>query len=403
MRTALRAERPERIGIAVSGGGDSLALLHLMAALAPDEGWHLQVATVDHALRPGSAAEARQVGALCAGLGLAHAVLCWDHGPVRGNLQDAARQARYDLLAGWALAQGLDHVVLAHTRDDQAETFLMGLSRMAGLDGLVGMRPGWSRDGIRFVRPLLAAGRDELRSYLTGLGVGWIDDPSNEDMRFARVRARRVMEGLTPLGLSAGVLDGVMSNLRQAQAALQGITLETAAKIASEPAGMVCFERAAWGALSPELRRRLMIGALMSVSGAAYPPRATALARFLTVAKAGRTATLWGCRLLVTTDGLCIVREPRAVEGLRGRPGQAWDRRWRVEGPFAPGMEIRVLGPVGLIQCPKWRETGLPRAALLVSPAVWHDDRLISAPMVAFCNGFSARIDTAFALRSVLH
>ncbi|MFV0490214.1 MAG: tRNA lysidine(34) synthetase TilS [Pseudorhodobacter sp.] len=403
MRAAFRPDEPTRIGVAVSGGGDSLALLHLLARLAPEEGWQIQAATVDHALRPESAAEARQVAEICAHLGIRHKVLRWDHGPVSGNLQDAARRARYRLLGDWAAGEDISHVALAHTADDQAETFLMGLSRVAGLDGLVGMRPCWAHGQVRFVRPLLGARRAELRDYLKDRRIGWIDDPSNDDPRYARVRARRALAELASLGISAGTLEGVMSNLRQVQQMLQQLAEDLARRIASEIGGMVLIDRAAWQEQPLELRRRLMIAALLSVSGAEYPPRAAAIRRLLAVVAAGRTATLWGCHIQVTTSEIRVLREERAVRRARVPPGRPWDCRWHVDGPFERGMEIRALGAEGLKYCPDWRETGLPRAALLVSPAVWGQDRLVSAPLAGFSHGFSARIDAAFMLSSVLH
>ena len=131
--------RPTALGVAVSGGGDSVALLCLMADWAAPREVRLAAATVDHGLRPEAAAEAAGVAALCGRLGLAHATLRWEGWDGRGNLMDAARRARRRLLADWAAEQGLAAVALAHTRDDQAETVLMRLARGAGVDGLSAM------------------------------------------------------------------------------------------------------------------------------------------------------------------------------------------------------------------------------------------------------------------------
>ncbi len=124
------------LGIAVSGGSDSLALLHLMVewGRAP-----LRCVTVDHRLRDASAEEAAQVAEICAALGIAHDTLTWDGWDGQGNLAAEARRARYALLADWAVTHGLTGIALGHTQDDIAETLLMRLARRAGVDGLAAM------------------------------------------------------------------------------------------------------------------------------------------------------------------------------------------------------------------------------------------------------------------------
>ena len=122
-----------RVGVAVSGGGDSMALLHLMHRTALGANCTLFAVTVDHALRLDSAAEARDVAGFCQTLGVHHTTLRWDHGAVSGNLMDAARQARMRLMSDWAAGMGIAHIALGHTADDQAETFLMGLGRASAV------------------------------------------------------------------------------------------------------------------------------------------------------------------------------------------------------------------------------------------------------------------------------
>jgi tRNA(Ile)-lysidine synthase len=316
---------------------------------------------------------------------------------------EAARRARYALLADWAREAGLGHVALAHTADDQAETFLLGLGRAAGLDGLTGMRAGWSQGGVRFVRPLLEVGRADLRDYLRQRGQGWIEDPSNEDPRFDRVKARRALAALAPLGVSVGGIAGSMAHLRAAQAALQEVTQAAARRIGRCRAGMIEMDHDGWRGLPSELRRRLLVAALREVSGADHAPRASAVARLIERAMAGGEATLWGCRMRAGGGVLRILREPKAAAGRIAAPGTLWDARWCVEGPFAPGMEIRALGAAGLRGCKDWRGTGLPREALVVTPAVWQEDRLVSAPLAGLAAGFSARIVAPEALFAVSH
>lgn len=374
----------EEIGVAVSGGGDSIALLHL----ALRAGFRVQAVTVDHALRAESGAEASGVADLCATLGVRHAVLRWEHGPVAGNLMDAARRARLALILDWARAQGLAHVALGHTQDDQAETLLMGLARQAGLPGLSGMRPVWEEGGVTFHRPLLAVGRKELRAWLRRQGLTWVDDPTNEDPRYQRVQARRVLATLAPLGITTAGLARVAGQLQSAQAALAVQVREAAGRHIRAEAG--ALQIAPGLALEPpEVQRQMLQQALRWLTRAPYAPRAADLARFLDAVTAGRDATLAGCR---HRQGW-LMREARALGGPV-QPGELWDGRWRVAGPAG---EVRALGAEGLRQCPTWRAAGLPRPVLEVTPAVWDADLLLAAPLAGWPEGntgaWLARLD----------
>jgi tRNA(Ile)-lysidine synthase len=369
----VRAGLPEgeTIGVALSGGGDSTALLHLCLAA----GLRVEAVTVDHRLRAESAAEAALVAGWCGALGVPHAVQVWEHGAVAGNVMDAARRARMGLICDWARGRGIPHLALGHTRDDQAETVLMGLSRAAGLAGLSGMRRRWQEGGVTFHRPLLDAGREELRGYLRGLGVAWIDDPTNEDDRYLRIKARQALVALAPLGVTAEGLAGVAGHLAQVQEAL-AVQVQAAARHLRETAGALQVDAGLWNE-PDEVQRLLVIAAVRWLSGAAYPPRARDLARFWQAMRTGRQATLAGCE---HRNGW-IFREARAVGGPVPL-GELWDGRWHVTG--AAGT-VRALGPDGLRQC-TWRVTGLPREVLAVTPGLWDGDRLIHAPSAGFGN-----------------
>ena len=191
-----------RLGIAVSGGPDSCALLLLAAAAWPDR---IAAATVDHGLRPESAEEARFVADLCAALGVDHAVLPVTVDP--GNVQAQARAARYRALAGWAGEQGLAALATAHHADDQAETLLLRLNRASGVAGLAGVRErGRVPDSeLLLLRPLLGWRREQLERIVEAAGLRAVADPSNEDDRYDRARLRKALKGvdwLDPVALS---------------------------------------------------------------------------------------------------------------------------------------------------------------------------------------------------------
>jgi tRNA(Ile)-lysidine synthase len=376
---------PDRIGVAVSGGSDSLALLHAARAWGVD----VEAVTVDHGLRPESADEAAYVGEVCRGLGVTHTVLGWQGWDGKGNLQDQARQNRYALISHWAEARRLPSVALGHTMDDQAETLLMRLVREAGVEGLASMRLVFEREGTRFDRPLLFDRRADLRAYLTSLGVRWVEDPSNEDESYGRVRARRALEALGPLGIGTEALFRVALNLRDASDALGQVASDFARARVKAAGGDLIFDRTALRRQPAEIVRRLIGHALMFVASAGYPPRREPLDGVMEHLRAAGSLTLHGCLVTVTDMTVRIAREHAAVSALRGPTNAVWDQRWRLTGPHETGLEVRALGEA-VRECPDWRSTGLPRATLLASPAVWRGDVLVAAPVAGMGNGWTA-------------
>lgn len=192
----------EPLALAVSGGPDSMALLALAHAALPGR---VAAATVDHGLRPESAAEAALVAAACVQLSVPHATLRPDVPIAGGNLHAAARAARYALLGRWAVAAGSRVLATAHHADDQAETFLMRAVRGAGPAGLAGIRERRDEGGVAVIRPLLGWRRAELAEVVAQAGLPTVADPSNTDERFERARVRQLLASqpwLDPAGLA---------------------------------------------------------------------------------------------------------------------------------------------------------------------------------------------------------
>ncbi|MEM9583438.1 MAG: tRNA lysidine(34) synthetase TilS [Pseudomonadota bacterium] len=379
----------ESFGVAVSGGSDSLALLHLAAAWGKAP---VHAVTVDHGLRDEAAAEAAYVAKICDRLGVAHHILRW-HWDGTGNLQDRARRARYDLIADWAAHERVQTVLLGHTQDDVAETFLMRLAREAGIDGLSAMRAEVERNGVAFLRPFLSVARADLQSYLTRHHVDWICDPSNDDARFDRVKARQALEALSPLGITAEGLATVAYNLGLARTDLNFAAHRAAElHLSYEEGDIVIDDVTALRRIGVEIPRRLMVAALMAVSGAQYPPRRLTVYDLDADLRLGRTSTAHGCLLTVQKDSIRITREWNAVKGLVSDTSGLWDGRWRLDGPHAPDLIVAALGEEGILHCPDWRDTGLPRASHLASPAVWRGVELVAAPVAGLANGWCATL-----------
>lgn len=406
---------PDALGVAVSGGGDSMALLHLMHGFCALNNLHLRAVTVDHGLRPAAQDEAHAVARYCASLGVPHDTLEWRGWDGRGNLQAQARDARYGLMANWAKERGIAWVALGHTADDQAETVLMRLARRAGVDGLSAMPHRALRAGVTWVRPLLGASRAELRRYLREQGIDWSEDPSNEDAAYERIRARQAMTVLADLGIEAVGLSMVAAQMGTARKALDWQTFLAAREMVTVEAGALVIEDRRLRVLPEEIRRRLLVQAIRWISDAPYPPRRGAVATLMKALAQGQAATADGCHARRIGGNIWIFREFEAVRALTSLPGALWDTRWHIwcedireQGALreagqeaAEGMQVRALGPEGLAQCPDWRATGCPRDVLLSTPAMWRGDTVVAAPLAGMGQNWHAEVnggpDTFFA------
>ena len=286
---ALSAPR-ERIGIAVSGGPDSLALLLLAAAARPGL---VEAATVDHGLRAESRAEAEMVARICAELRVPHEILAveWSE-PPSSAIQERAREARYRLLAGWLVERKLKALATAHHADDQAETILMRLNRGSGLRGLAGMRATSVVPGSRLplLRPLLSWQRAELEQLCAAAGLEPAVDPSNSDDQFERVRIRKALADAA--WLSPEALARSAAHLASADDALgwvaEGLAL---ARVTDDAEGLQVDA----DGLPLELQRRLLLIAFARFHAA--EPRGADLMRAIEALSRGNSTTLSGLKL----------------------------------------------------------------------------------------------------------
>lgn len=268
-----------RLGIAVSGGADSLALLLLAAAASPDA---VAAATVDHGLRPEAAAEAEFVGAVCAALGVPHRTLPVTV-PPGASIQARARTARYAALASWARQEGLEALLTAHHSDDQAETLLMRLVRGAGLGGLAGVRPIAEIGGLLVYRPLLGWRRDALRTVVEEAGLSPTDDPSNADETYDRVRMRRRLAETA--WLDAAPIARSAAALAEAEQALDWTAGTLATERVSAEGSLLRLDPSG---LPPELLRRLVLLCLRRVDPASAPRGEQVTALIETLRRGGK-------------------------------------------------------------------------------------------------------------------
>ena len=201
-----------RVAVAVSGGSDSMALLHMM------RGRNITALTVDHGLRTESAAEAAGVAAFCKKIGVPHHILKWDGTKYKTGIEEAARIGRYDLMTKYCLENDINVLAIAHQRDDNIETFFMNLARGSGLYGLSGMKEVSQRGKITMWRPLLNVSRADLEKYCAENKVPYISDPMNDDESFTRVKIRK---NRALLGLSDDRVQLAIQNLSRAREAIE--------------------------------------------------------------------------------------------------------------------------------------------------------------------------------------
>ncbi len=260
--------------VAVSGGGDSVALLRLLGPEADRRNMRLTVAHLHHGIRGRAAdADARFVHDLAAARHCP-VVLAWEDAPAHArarkeSLEMAARALRRAFLADAAREAGADAIVLGHTADDQAETLVLRLARGCGLDGLAGMRTEDRLDGIPLLRPLLGERRGELRRYLRAIGQPWREDATN---RAGEARRNRVRRRVLPL-LERELNPRVVAALARVAAQLQGerdwwrAAAERAwPRVVRNRNGRMRLDVGAWRRLPAPLRDRLM-RSLLRIAG----------------------------------------------------------------------------------------------------------------------------------------
>lgn len=294
---------PERLGLAVSGGPDSLALLLLAAAALPGR---LEAATVDHRLRPESLLEALHVEYLCERLGCPHTILAVESPPGPANIQAEARRLRYAALAAWAGRRALPAVATAHHADDQAETVLMRLGRGSGVGGLAGIRPVQRIGPLELVRPLLGWTKAELVHLVGSAGLEAAEDPSNGDPRFDRANVRDLLR--TTPQLDAERLARSAAACRDADEALNWMTDRLAEERLSRGADGWRLDPAG---LPRELRRRLLLRAIDAVQGASETDARRGIDGLLARLDAGDVGTLAGVRATGGAVWLLAAAPPR--------------------------------------------------------------------------------------------
>lgn len=330
----------QALGLAVSGGPDSLALMLLAQrwALAQPQPPRLFVYSLDHGLRPEAAAEVAMVLAEAERLGLTARGLVWEGPAPESGVPEAARLARYRIIGEAMAADGVTVLATGHHRGDQAETILMRLAHGSGLDGLKGMTVLSLVEGVKVFRPLLDVEPQTLAKLVADAGMTPARDPSNHDTSYERVRWRQLLPALAAEGLDGGALARFAGRMAEADLALTQLTDAAFAElVVFDGFGAASLPLATLTALSPAVGRRVLSRVLTIVGGRQRPRALGQVERLfeqLTTDTLPRGATLLGAVIRVKGETLIVAREPGRVlpeeRVLSPHSALVWDERFRI-------------------------------------------------------------------------
>ena len=320
---------PTKVAVAVSGGADSFCLTFLLNEWALKKNVKLYAFTVDHGLREESADEAKYVHQLLMQNGISHQTLVWAGKKPSVSVEEKARQARYDLLLDACRKNKIEYLCLAHHQNDQAETFWLRLIRSSGVDGLSAMHPIAQRCGIFLLRPLLDFSREEIQKTLTKrFQISWIEDPSNQQRVFERVRLRQFQNQLDEFGLTASAVSLSAKRLLRARNALEWMTDRFMTDYAKKsPAGFIFINGKVFAEQPQEIQLRVLDKALAFVVGEGYIPRMAQLESFLQ--KMPCKLTLNDCQIVCVKKGFYVcselVKMPKSIQ-LKANQKIKWGR-----------------------------------------------------------------------------
>ena len=324
----------DRIALAVSGGRDSMALMYLVyrwkAHLALNI--EIEVLTVNHNLRKAAEDECGFVQKIAKNYGFKHKVLIWEHEHVETSIQEKARKARYQLMLDYVREENIDTILTAHTSDDNIETFIMRLAKGSGLNGLKSINEIRHEDRIQIQRPLLSLSRSLTTEILRSTGNEWVDDPTNDDERFERVKIRNNISLLSSFNISSDNLTKTIQRLARAHESISFFTnlvSEELVELSELGHANVNFDKLRY--YPKEIILRVFAKALTDVNGGNVS-LSSLEAVFAELIKTERSKTLNGCQIIPQKNKYVIVRENRGISPVEIKINEriSWDGRFDV-------------------------------------------------------------------------
>ena len=300
----MRAFYRKKLAVAVSGGIDSVALLHWLVEIGAD----VVCLHVNHGLRANADIETEYVREICKKLNVQCAVFYWTDEKPTSGLEAAARTARYKMMTDFCHDNGIEYLLTAHQADDQIETFLMNLGRGSGVFGLAAMQAVSERDGIKIVRPLLNVSRNELQQYCDARGIKYFTDEMNNDARYTRVKIRQNRHLLhDKLGISDERILLAIENLNRARDTIATDIDKLVADVMGD--GFAMFRDSFLFDLMPDIRLKFIGTLIQKIGGDDYQPRLNSLRSAVDNLQNNCKFTLGHCTLRRLGDRILIVRE----------------------------------------------------------------------------------------------
>ncbi len=369
------------LGLAVSGGSDSLAMLYICNDWALKNEVKLHCITVDHKLRSESAKEAKSVADHCSRLGINHEIVEWKHKEnIGGNLSDLARSARYELIDKWR--KELSFVLVGHTQNDQIETFLMNLKRGSGIEGMKGMPLSFKRpEGYYILRPLIHSSRKSLQQILQEKNINWVSDPSNLNEDFERISQRKTWEILKSNGFSESRIELSVAHMRRAHDAFKQVLPIQFRQIGKQELTDLLWDYNAFVALPEEFKLRLISSAVMWNGNLHYRPRFKAVLDVLNNIVEKKTTVLGGAIFYHHAGKIRITTEFNALKNntVNCSLGSVWRNIWEVKREIKNG-HIAPIGINGNDQLSKRQRSSMPYRSRIIQPGIFLKERLLLAP-----------------------
>lgn len=267
------SKTPKSIAVAVSGGSDSMALTLLANEWAKKNSVNFIALTVDHRLRVEAKDEAEQVSKWLAKYEIKHKTLTYQGEIPTSNIEAIAREYRYELLCNYVKENKIDYLFIAHNMDEQSETFFLNLSRGSGVYGLCGMPKNSIKNDVNIIRPMLNFTKDEIKEYLNSLNQKWIEDPSNQDDKYKRVRIRKLKSLLEELELSNERLTKTMQNMERVKETIEFFVDECIKTSVSFNEKSVLINREKFIYYPSEIGLRVLANIIQNLAKTPYPPR----------------------------------------------------------------------------------------------------------------------------------
>ena len=343
-------------GIAVSGGSDSMALFHMLTDWKSSNKPEIIVASIDHGLRSESKLEVEFVKKACEMKKVKHFSLAPSThlSKIQGNLQDNARSARYTLLRNWAIAKNLQCILLGHTLDDQEENLLIRFFRGSGVDGLVSMEEMVARNEVLWMRPLLKFRKEDLRNYLRTNNYSWVDDPSNHDNKYTRVRMRKLLKQLKSNNLITPNFVKTADHMLRASKLSREIAISNSKTLLSfNDVGQISFKVEKFSKLFEDSRYRILAGIVSWFSGSFYKPRFSQLENvYNKILNVNITGSTLGGTVFKKKNGIVTVtRELSSIEEnfLVKNKKFIWDNRWLItlKSGYQGQLYVKPYGLLG--------------------------------------------------------